>query len=138
MSTHSYTCTFSTPHQSEKFEALSLVTIPAIDGKVGLLARHAPMAIKLKSGIVSLHKQQKAWRNYFVWGGLASVGRQGCDILTETFTLLDELDPMVLEQDLKRYHNDLAGVTIEEDRRTISYKISIAEAMIQAIKEHKR
>ena len=113
-----------------------MVVVPGTDGKIGLLPRHAPIVIKLRTGVVSLYKNDHLWRHYFVWGGLAAVERDGCQIFTETFTLLDELDPLVLAQDLERYHNDLAGVTIEDDRRAIGYKIAIAEAMIQALKEH--
>ncbi|OFW68900.1 MAG: hypothetical protein A2621_04955 [Alphaproteobacteria bacterium RIFCSPHIGHO2_01_FULL_41_14] len=115
-----------------------MVVLPGIEGKIGVLPRHAPLAVKLRSGIVSLHKKGGLWRHYFVWGGLASIDQEGCQIFTETFTLLDELDPLVLAEDLERYHNDLAGVTIEDERRAIDYKIAIAEAMIQAIKEHRR
>jgi F-type H+-transporting ATPase subunit epsilon len=136
MTVYSYTCTFATPFHSEGLDNLSLIVVPSINGKVGILPRHAPLVIKLKSGIVSLYKQSNLWRHYFVWGGLVAVEREGCQIFTETFTLLDELDPMVLAEDLERYHNDLAGVTIEDERRAIGYKIAIAEAMIQALKEH--
>lgn len=136
MTHHTYTCTFTTPFQAQTIEGLSMVTLPGVDGKIGLLPRHAPMVLKLKSGIVSLYKGKELWRHYFVWGGLVAVEREGCCIFTETFTLLDELDPLVLAEELERYHNDLGGVTIEDERRAISYKIAIAEAMIQALKDH--
>lgn len=133
---HRYTCIFTTPFHSSSLEDLSSVIVPGTEGKVGLLPRHAPMVVKLKSGIVSLYKQEKLWRHYFVWGGLVMIEPKQCQILTETYTLLDELDPMVLAQDLERYHDDLAGVTIEDERRSINYKIAITEAMIKALKEH--
>lgn len=132
----SYTCSFLTPFQSESMEGLSMVVIPTAQGKLGLLPRHAPMTVKIKSGVVAIYKADKLWRHYFVWGGLARVGRELCEIFTETFTLLDELDPLVLGEELERYHNDLAGLTIEDERRALSYKIAITEAMIQALKEH--
>lgn len=137
MTNHFYTCIFTTPFYSSSLKDLSSVILPGIEGKVGLLPRHAPMVLKLKSGIVSLYRQGNLWRHYFVWGGLVTVTGEGCQIFTETFTLLDELDPLVLAEDLERYHNDLAGVTIEDERRAISYKIAIAEAMIKAIKDHR-
>jgi F-type H+-transporting ATPase subunit epsilon len=136
MMMHSYTCIFTTPSQSAPLEGLSSVIVPGTEGKVGLLPRHAPMVIKLKSGIVSLYKQENVWRHYFVWGGLVMVSSKECEIFTESFTLLEELDPLVLAEDLERYHNDLAGVTIEDDRRAISYKIAITEAMLKALKDH--
>ncbi|UNM06310.1 MAG: hypothetical protein H6925_00810 [Holosporaceae bacterium] len=51
---------------------------------------------------------------------------------------MDELDPMVLSQKLKGYQSDLLGVSLEQEKDKLNYKIAITEAMLAVLKEHQK
>lgn len=126
------------PAVTEHFQNVSQVTVPGIDGRLGILPRHAPMIFKLKSGVVSMQTGAGKTEHFFVWGGIASVNHRQCNIVTDTYTVLDELDPMVLSQKLKGYQSDLLGVSLEQEKDKLNYKIAITEAMLAVLKEHQK
>ena len=118
--------------------SVTRVSLPGSLGRVGVLPRHAPMIFKLKSGVVSVYGNKNVDQYYFVWGGIAYAEREHVKITTEAFTLLDDLDPMVLSQKLKTYQSDLVVASVEQEKNKLSYKIAITEAMLHAVKEHQR
>ena len=124
------------PATHQTFQSVARVVVPCVDGRVGILPRHASMIFKLKSGIVSMYPFSGKADHFFVWGGIAEVTKNHCNIVTEAFTILDELDPMVLDQKLKSYQADLPGVSLEQDKNKLNYKIAITEAMLRVLKEH--
>ena len=126
------------PAVTEHFQNVSQVIVPGIDGRLGILPRHAPMIFKLKSGVVSMQTSAGKIEHFFVWGGTASVNHRQCNIVTDTYTVLDELDPMVLSQKLKGYQSDLLGVSLEQEKDKLNYKIAITEAMLAVLKEHQK
>ncbi len=126
------------PAVTKHFQNVSRVVVPAVDGRLGILFRHAPMILKLKSGVVSMHTSAGKTEHFFVWGGIASVDQKRCNIVTDTYTVLDDLDPMILSQKLKGYQADLLGVSLEQEKDKLNYKIAITEAMLSVLKEHQK
>ena len=138
MSIQSFSCSFLMPAAHQSFSDVSRVIVPGVDGRIGILPRHATMIFKLKSGVVSIHTTSGKSDHYFVWGGVASVEQHLCNIVTEAFTILDELDPMILNQKLKGYQADLLGVSLEQEKDKLNYKIAITEAMLRVLKDQQK
>lgn len=138
MTNPTFSCSFLMPSVTKHFQNVGRVVVPGVDGRLGILPRHAPMILKLKSGVVSMHTNAGKAEHFFVWGGIASVDHRQCNIMTDTYTVLDELDPMVLSQNLKGYQSDLLGVSLEQERDKLNYKIAITEAMLSVLKEHQK
>ncbi|MEI8320532.1 MAG: F0F1 ATP synthase subunit epsilon [Alphaproteobacteria bacterium] len=128
-------CHFIAPAKKATVDDLDLVTLPGDQGEFGVLPHHAPMLVALTKGIVRLHRKQDVFQYYFIESGFASISKKTCTISCENFSLLNDLDPKVLEADLKRYHDDLAGLTIEDDRRSLQNKIVMVEEMLEAWKK---
>ena len=133
-----FTCALVMPSGQETLSNVGMVSLPGVSGRIGVLPRHAPMIVKLKPGIVSLDAMAGKQMHFFVWGGIAHLGPQAVQILTEAFTRLDDLDPIVLNQELTRYQSDLTGSSLEHDQAKLNYKIEIAQAMLAAIKANAR
>lgn len=128
-------CRFMAPDQQKTVGNLDLIEIPGKEGRAGILPDHAPMVIALDKGIVRLHRRTTVFQNYFIEGGFAKVSADACSITCQNFVLLDELDPKILEEEIKRYHDDLVGLTIEEECRALQAKILLTEAMLEAWKK---
>ncbi len=137
MSSVSYSCTFSSPKTEATFQEIGLILLPGITGKVGILPHHSPMVIMLQPGIAHIYKGSSVLESFFISGGTAHITSDSCRVLVDTFIVLDELDPLIVENNLKRYHNDLAGLSIEAERRWITSKIALAEAMVDVIRNGK-
>ena len=56
MSAASYSCIFSSPKAETIFQEASLILLPGITGKVGVLPHHSPMVIMLQPGIAQVSK----------------------------------------------------------------------------------
>lgn len=126
------------PSNQEILSDIGMVSLPGVSGRIGVLLRHAPMVVKLKPGIVSLNVIVGKQAHFFVWGGIAHLAPHTAQILTEAFTRLDDLDPIVLNQELARYQSDLMGSSLEHEQAKLNYKIEIAQAMLAAIKANGR
>jgi F-type H+-transporting ATPase subunit epsilon len=137
MSAASYSCIFSSPKTETIFQETSLILLPGLQGKVGILPHHSPMVIMLKPGITHVYKGSSILESFFISGGTAHITSDSCRVLVDTFIVLNELDPLIVENNLKRYHNDLAGLSIEAERRWITSKIALAEAMVDVIRNGK-
>ncbi len=132
-----YTCIFSSPKTESIFQETDLILLPGAQGKLGILPQHSPMVIILQPGIAHVYKRSSIIESFFLSGGVAHITPETCRVLTDTFIILDELDPLLVENNLKRYHNDLAGLSIESERRWITSKIALAEAMVDVIRNGK-
>ncbi len=128
-------CEFVSPSQKLSIEGLDLITLPGQEGELGIFPNHAPMIIALKSGIIHLYKNKDIFQHYFIDKGFASITSSACIITCPNFSLLEELDPKVLEAEIKRYHDDLAGLSIEDEQRILHAKILLAEKMLEALKK---
>ena len=58
------------PATHQTFQSVARVVVPCVDGRVGILPRHASMIFKLKSGIVSMYPFSGKADHFFVWGGI--------------------------------------------------------------------
>ncbi len=137
MSSTTYSCIFSSPKTETIFQEAGLILLPGITGKVGILPHHSPMVIILQPGIAHVYKGSIIMESFFISAGTAHITSDSCRVLVDTFIVLDELDPLIVENNLKRYHNDLGGLSIEAERRWITSKIALAEAMVDVIRNGK-
>lgn len=130
-----FSCHISMPSSEVSLSAVRFVSLPGNQGRLGVLPRHAAMLIKLKPGIVSVDSTKDKTAHFFVWGGVANIQPTGVHLLTEAFTLLDDLDPIVLDQQLARYQSDLGAAALDHEQAKLNYKIEITQAMLKALRE---
>jgi F-type H+-transporting ATPase subunit epsilon len=71
-----------TPERRVLDETVDSVTIPAVNGEVGILPNHAPLISALKSGILAYTKGG-ATEKLVVSGGFVEVGADKVSVLTD-------------------------------------------------------
>lgn len=125
-----------TPHEDFAHENLSGVTLPGMEGPIGVRPQHAPMILQLKAGLIHVFKESSDPEHYFINPGIAHVSQDFCLILTEKSQRLSALDPVILKEQLEKYHDDLAGMDLEYEQRMIERQITIIRSMLHALKNH--
>lgn len=68
------------------------ISVPAIDGYLGIMKSHAPLITILKEGIVTLFEKNKTPLHYFVSGGFLEVLDNTASILVEVVEKASEVD----------------------------------------------
>jgi len=126
----------SSPALTIDYSDLSMIVLPGRDGIVGVLPKHALCLVDLQPGVVKLYKGEDIAKRYLVRNGVANIKPEKCIITVEEFHELDEFDPKVLEENIKRYHNDLGGMDIEVEERIIEAKIKATEKMLEVARQH--
>ena len=77
------------------------VTLPAIEGLLGILPQHSPMLATLAPGVLSIVQDANTTYRYFIAGGSVEVANDKCVILAESCTPVDELKVPAYEQNRK-------------------------------------
>jgi F-type H+-transporting ATPase subunit epsilon len=72
------------------------IVVPALDGEMGIYARHAPLVGALGSGIVRIHRQGGVER-YAIRGGFVHVKKNVVTLAVTDAVLLEDADRAALE-----------------------------------------
>ncbi len=80
-----------TPERRLLSEEVDMVTLPGIDGQMGILRGHVPLLTTLDIGEIVLHKKNET-RYIAVGGGIVEVRPDKVTILAETAEQADEID----------------------------------------------
>jgi F-type H+-transporting ATPase subunit epsilon len=94
-----------------------MVTIPATEGYMGVMAGHAPVVSSLRPGMINVLKDGAESR-FFIRGGFAEISAAKVTVLAEEAIPFAELDLQILDQRIKDAEDDLiaAGTDAEKAR----------------------
>jgi F-type H+-transporting ATPase subunit epsilon len=70
---------------------VDMVVIPAAEGELGVLERHAPMIVLLRGGTVRLYQGNQVTDRLFVSGGFAEITPERVTVLADEATPLNAL-----------------------------------------------
>lgn len=79
---------------------VEMVVMPAYEGDLAAMERHAPMITLLRGGVISLYEGGAVSERYFVRGGFAEITPDRCTILADDAVPVSELDPGRAQSDL--------------------------------------
>jgi F-type H+-transporting ATPase subunit epsilon len=96
-----------------------MVTIPATEGYMGVMAGHAPVITTLRPGMIDIAKDGTDTR-FFVRGGFAEVSAAKITVLAEEALPLAEMDIAVLDQRIRDAEEDLVAATTDAERSRVS------------------
>jgi len=96
-----------------------MVTIPATEGYMGVMAGHAPVITTLRPGMIDISKDGNETR-FFVRGGFAEVSAAKITVLAEEALPLAEMDIAVLDQRIRDAEEDLVAATTDAERSRVS------------------
>jgi F-type H+-transporting ATPase subunit epsilon len=93
---------------------VDMVTIPAIEGEMGVLPGHAPMIVVLRGGVIQVRENGAETEKLFVGGGFAEVSADRVTILADEATPLASLSRAASERRLAEAEAALREVAITE------------------------
>lgn len=97
-------------------ELVSEVVIPATEGEMTVMARHAPTMTTVKPGVVSVKRASGEIVKYVVFGGFADVTPEGCTLLAESAVQLSELNRETLAKRIEAARIELEDAEHHEHR----------------------
>ncbi|MBY0333988.1 MAG: ATP synthase F1 subunit epsilon [Acetobacteraceae bacterium] len=93
---------------------VEMVTIPSLEGDMGVLAGHAPMIVALRGGTVRVQENGAETEVLFVPGGFAEVSPDRCTILADEATPLASLSRGEAERRLAEAEAAFASIGAED------------------------
>ncbi len=83
------------------------VLVPGTEGYFTVLSNHAPVMSTVKPGVVEAKMASGDHARYFVRGGFVDVTPDGCTLLAEYATNVEDIDIGVLDQQIKNAEEDV-------------------------------
>ncbi len=109
-------------------EAITSVQVPAADGRVGILPRHAPLMTTLAPGELILRKDDEI-ESFFVTGGFLEVRNNHVAVLADASERAEEIDIARAEEARRR-----AEAVLSEKRdksQLVAAEIALRRALIR-------
>ena len=100
-------------------DTADMVTVPATEGYMGVMAGHAPVVTTLRPGMIDILKDGVDTR-FFVRGGFAEVSAEKIVVLAEEAIPMTEMDISVMDQRIKDAEEDLIAAGSEAERAKIA------------------
>lgn len=102
-------------------EEIESAIIPGTDGEFTVLAQHTPLMTSIRPGVVTVNSGSASQR-YVIFGGFCDVTPDGCTVLAEAATRVDEIDRDDVARRIQEAREDLADAHDDDSRqRTQEY-----------------
>lgn len=102
-------------------EEIELAIIPGTDGEFTVLAQHSPLMTSIRPGVVTVNSGGASQR-YVIFGGFCDVTPDGCTVLAEAATKVDEIDRDDVARRIQEAREDLADAHDDNSKqRTQEY-----------------
>ena len=109
-------------------DAVTSVQVPAADGRVGILPRHAPLMTTLAPGELVMRKEEES-ESFFVTGGFLEVRNNHIAVLADASERAEEIDEARAEEARRRAEEALSE---KKDRaQLVAAEIALRRAMIR-------
>lgn len=139
------TFTFGTPtHTINKATPVYMVTVPTIEGEMGVLAEHSPYLAELRPGLVKVYNKKDSTEptaKYFVPAGFLVVDTDSSASVSAAEAIpLDDLDVVVAKKLLETANTDLAKVkdkTSDPEYVDARIRVEVYESMVYALEGKK-
>jgi F-type H+-transporting ATPase subunit epsilon len=79
--------TLLTPDKTLFTGEVSMVVIPAEEGELGVLPKHAPLATTLRAGEVKIYRNDSISDAFTISGGFAEIVNNKCEIVADGILL---------------------------------------------------
>lgn len=97
-------------------EDVEQVVISATEGEMGVMAGHAPTMTSVKPGIITVVTPGGKKEQFVVFGGFADILPDGCRLLAESATRVEDLDRQDLVRRIQEVRAELEGAKDHETR----------------------
>ena len=117
-----------TPDSKTYSEDVDMVTLPGVEGEMGIYPQHVPLMTQIKAGEIAVRKDGQ---DYFlaVGDGFAQITGDKVAVLTDMAIRADNIDEAKAEEDRKRAEARLAEKLTDEE--TASVQASLMHSLAQ-------
>jgi F-type H+-transporting ATPase subunit epsilon len=120
-----------TPERRVLGEAVEMVTVPGLNGEMGILPGHTPLISQLKTGVLS-YVQDGRTAQLHVSGGFVEVRDDHVSVLAEVAERPEEIDPASARLARERFEKQLnAWSGSEDDLELAKTELARAEVRLQ-------
>lgn len=121
------------PERQLLSEAVTAVNVPGSEGYFTVMANHAPVMTTVKPGIITASMADGEEKRIFVLGGFADVNAKGLTLLAEHATAVEELDPAMLDGQIRDAEEDVADADTPEAKAKAQHDLEqLREARVAA------
>jgi len=125
-----------TPEAKAYSEDVEMVTLPGVDGELGVYPQHVPLMTQIVPGEITVRKEGKD--SYIAVGeGFVEVTANRVAILTDMAMAADQIDEAQVEEARKRAQARLAGSGNDEEAAAAQAALARSIALIN-VKRHNR
>jgi len=126
-----------TPEAKVYSEDVDMVTLPGIEGEMGVYPMHVPLMTQLAAGEVTA---RKGGQDYFlaVGDGFVEITGSSVSILTDMAIGFDNIDEVKAEEARRRAEARLAEKLTDEDSAMVQAAIANSVAQLNVKRRHRR
>ena len=126
-----------TPAAKVFSDDVEMVTLPGIDGEMGVYPTHMPLMTQLVAGEVTARKDGQ---NIFlaVGDGFVQITGTRVAVLTDMAVRAEDIDKVAAEQALQQAQARLAHKLSDEEAATVQASIAHATAQIKVKQRHQK
>jgi len=96
-----------------------MVTVPATEGYMGVMAGHAPVVTTLRAGMLDVAKDGTNTK-FFIRGGFAEISAMKITVLAEDAVPMTEMDLAVLDQRIRDAEENVIAAKTDSDKQLAS------------------
>lgn len=114
------------------------VVLPAEDGEICVLARHAPLLTRLRPGLVRLANEFEVEQTFFISSGFVEIQPHIVTVLADTVTRTRDLDEAAARAALERTQEAIAAQPSAADYDKLMTELRMELALLRAIDQMRR
>jgi F-type H+-transporting ATPase subunit epsilon len=118
-----------TPERRLLDEPVEMVTVPGLDGELGILPGHTPLISQLKTGVLTYVQDGKSSQLH-VSGGFVEVRDDRVSVLAEVAERPEEIDSAKARSNRERLEKQIGSWTGTEDELELA-RVELARAEVR-------
>jgi F-type H+-transporting ATPase subunit epsilon len=124
-----------TPEARVFSEDVEMVTLPGLDGEMGILPQHIPLMTQLKAGEIIVRRNNE--NIYLAVGdGFVEVTADRVAVLTDMAVPADQIDEIAAEEARKKAEARLSEVADSEEAATVQAALARSSALVNVRRRH--
>lgn len=109
-----------------------MVTVPALDGEIGVMPEHSPMLVQLRPGTIRVYQGSEVNERYFVAGGFVEINPRGLTVLADEEAMtVTEIDVEEARSEVDQWTKRFSGAE-ETEIEHYQHQLEIARARLEA------
>lgn len=124
-----------TPERRVLSEAVDAVTVPGLNGELGILPGHTPLISQLRTGVLS-YTQGGTTRRLHVSGGFVEVGEDHVSLLADVAERPEEIDAATARLERERAERELSASPSGTELERAQERLERSQIRLQLIAEN--